>query len=396
MSEIEVAHRLGIEVFVIDTGWYQKTGDWLVNLERFPDGLQEIRKKLDSYGMKLGLWFNPVVAAQTSEIFLSHREYVQERDGKESFWGQIWETEESYGMCLASGYADHFIETMVRLNRELGVSYFKWDAIGQYGCNAPHHGHGTEANSAQERADSYAYEMGRAMIRIVEEATKQAPGIIVDFDITEGGRFVGLGFLSVGKFFLLNNGPYFHDFDIPKTVKMEPDTINVFFYPGASRPRVCRQSYRFDSILPSVLFLTHFLPDAPKLAQDNSLAALVLGGNGIWGDLVGLSEADIAYLQGHLARYKAVAEGVTKAYPRVIGFPGSSPEIHEKLDVKSGTGLIAFFTVKAGTFTHVFRINPGGKPVQIKGADTIQSLANGLIELTVTLESNSARTVTVQ
>ncbi len=36
MAEIEVAHRLGVDVFVIDTGWYIKTGDWLVNLEKLP------------------------------------------------------------------------------------------------------------------------------------------------------------------------------------------------------------------------------------------------------------------------------------------------------------------------------------------------------------------------
>ncbi len=35
LAEIEVAHRMGIDVFVLDTGWYQKTGDWEVNLQRF-------------------------------------------------------------------------------------------------------------------------------------------------------------------------------------------------------------------------------------------------------------------------------------------------------------------------------------------------------------------------
>ena len=38
LAEIDVAQRMGIEVFVIDTGWYARTGDWQVSLERFPDG----------------------------------------------------------------------------------------------------------------------------------------------------------------------------------------------------------------------------------------------------------------------------------------------------------------------------------------------------------------------
>ena len=348
LAEIEVAHRLGIDVFVIDTGWYGKTGDWLPNLDKFPDGLKSVKAKLDEYGMKLGLWFNPIVAAKTSKVYLEHPEYVMSRNGKPNYWGKIWETEESYGMCIASGYADHFIETMVRLHSELGVSYFKWDAIGQYGCDSASHDHGTADNSPEERADCYAYQMGRAMIRIVEEATKRCPGIIVDFDVTEGGRFVGLGFLSAGKYFLVNNGPYFHDFDIPKTVKMEPDTINVFFYPGPARSRICRTGVRFDSVVPSILFLTHYLPDGPALSQRNSLASLVLGGNGIWGDLCALTGDDVALISEGIADYKRVRHSVTRAYPRVIGFAGSSPEIHEKIETESGSGVVVFFTVAPG------------------------------------------------
>ena len=392
-AEIDIAHQIGLDVFVIDTGWYGKTGDWEVNLERFPDGLRDIKAKLDGYGMKLGLWFNPIVAAKTSKVYLEHPEYVMSRDGVESFWGPIWETEDSYGMCLVSDYADNFIETMVRLYNELGVTYFKWDAIGQYGCDSPQHQHGTEANSPKERADCYAYEMGRRMIRIVEEVSRRCTDVIVDFDVTEGGRFFGLGFLSVGKYFLVNNGPYFHDFDIPKTVKMEPDTINVFFYPGAARPRVCRTGARFDNIIPSILFLTHYLPDGPPLSQSNSLASLMLGGNGIWGDLLALSETDIANLAEPLRDYKRVADAVTQAYPRVTGFAGSSPEIHEKLHVETGTGIVVFFTVAPGEFVYVTQPLPADKITEIKGADAWERLHDNRIKLTVTLARNDARTV---
>lgn len=393
LAEIDVAHRLGLDVFVIDTGWYGKTGDWQVNLDRFPNGLRDIKAKLDGYGMKLGLWFNPVVAAKTSQIYTEHPEYVMERDGKVSFWGPIWETEESYGMCLASGYADHFIETMVRLNKELGVVYFKWDAIDQYGCNAANHDHGTEANTPQERADCYAYESGRQMIRIVEEVSRRCPDVIVDFDITEDGRFVGLGFLSVGKYFLCNNGPYFHNFDIPHTVKMEPNTINALFYPGAARPRICRQGSRYDTFIPSILFLTHYLPDSPASAQRNTLAALLLGGNGIWGDLVSLSEADIALLSETLHDYKRVADSVTRAYPRRIGFIGSSPEIVEKIDPASGSGVVVFFTHRPGTVTHVTQPLDTARLKTIKGAEHWERLPDGRVKLTVTLGPAEAQPV---
>jgi len=393
LQEIDVAHRLGIEVFVIDTGWYIKTGDWLVNRARFPEGLREIKRRLDSYGMKLGLWFNPTVAALTSRIFTEHPEYEMTWGGKPTRRGEIWETEASTGMCLASDYAEYYIETMVRLHQELGVDYFKWDGVGQYGCDSPLHHHGTQANTPEERADCYAYQMGKAMIHIVEQVSSRCPGVIVDFDITEGGRFVGLGFLSVGKYFLVNNGPYFHEFDIPQSVKIDPDTINVFFYPGPARSRVCRTGARFDDLIPSILFLTHYLPDGPQLSQRNSLAALMLGGNGFWGDLPALSEADIQYQAEQIALYKQVRDCVTRAYPRRQGFAGSSPEIHEKIDPAEACGLVAFFTVTPGRITYYTQKLVLSRLAQVAGADAWEIIEGDRLKITVDLVRNDARIV---
>lgn len=393
LAEIDAAHRLGVDVFVVDTGWYIKTGDWLPNLEKFPAGLEEIKRRLDGYGMKLGLWFNPTVAALTSRVFLEHPEWEMAWQGQPRGRHPIWETEMSGGMCLASDYADYYIDVMERLNRELGVSYFKWDAVQQYGCDSPDHNHGTAANSPAERADCYAYQMGLSMIRIVEELTRRCPGVIVDFDITESGRFVGLGFLSVGKFFLVNNGPYFHNFDIPRSVKIDPDTINVFFYPGPARPRICRQGIKYDTLIPSILFLTHYLPDPPRLAQDNSLAALVLGGNGWWGDLPALSEEDFSYLGGQIGMYKQAAESATRAFPHQRGFPGSSPEIYEKIDPAACAGLVVFFTVTPGEITHYTRPLDLDRLGQVTGADAWEPAAGGRLKITINLERDGARVV---
>lgn len=38
LAEIDAAHEIGVDVFVIDTGWYDRTGDWQVDRTRFPDG----------------------------------------------------------------------------------------------------------------------------------------------------------------------------------------------------------------------------------------------------------------------------------------------------------------------------------------------------------------------
>ncbi|HEY5587117.1 MAG TPA: alpha-galactosidase [Ruminiclostridium sp.] len=402
LKEIDVAHKMGVDVYVIDTGWFNKTGDWLVNLDFFPDNLMQVKQKLDEYNMKLGLWFNPTVAAKTSEIYKSHPEYKITQDGKD-FCNEIWETEESYTMCLASGFSDYFIEKMIQLNKDLGVTYFKWDGIGQYGCNSPLHDHGNETNTPEERLHCYSYKMGMEMIKIVEAVTLKCADVIVDFDVTEGGRFVGLGFLSVGKYFLLNNGPYSMDFDLPEkfeaatnkvAVNLAPYT-NVFFFPGPSRSRICRQGVRYDSFVPSILFLAHFLPDAPRLSQNNSLASLMLGSNGIWGDLLSLNESDIKVFSDALNKYKLVGEHITSSYPVTRGFIGSSPEIYEKVNYEEAKGLVCFFTKSKGTYVHITGKINIKEFSHIDGADNYEITLDGRLKIIVNLDANDARYVFV-
>lgn len=398
LLEIDAAHEIGVELFVIDTGWYGKTGDWLVNLEKFPDHLEQVRERLEGYGMKLGLWFNPTVAARTSQIVEQHPEYRMSMDGK-SEAHPVWETEESFGMCLCSDYAGWFAEKLITLYHTLGVRYFKWDGIGQFGCNSPLHGHGTDQNSAQERAECYSYQMGLAMIEVVERLLASCPDAIVDFDVTEAGRFVGLSFLSVGKYFLVNNGPYAKDFDLPEQFDyQQPETMtlnpwtNLFFYPGSARPRFCRTGIRYDFLVPSQLFLTHYLPEGNLQARENSFASFALGGNGIWGDLALLSVEERDYWKAQLRYYKQVREAASRVAAVTCGIAGSSPEIYEKICPDTGCGLAVFFTCQAGDYIYDTDVLKE-LPREIVGADRYEILPNQSVRLFVSLKQDDARTI---
>jgi alpha-galactosidase len=353
LAEIEVAHRMGIEVFVIDTGWYEKTGDWRVSRARFPDGLKTIKAKLDSYGMQMGLWFSPREAAVSSQILQEHRDCLMAWDGHVRDPHPVWETEASQDLCLVSRYWEAFAEELIRLNREVGVTYFKWDAVHQYGCNAAGHSHGGENTTPQERADCYAFELPRYMARVVDRVCAACPDAIVDFDITEGQRAVGLGFLAAGKFFLINNGPYYRSLDDPHYAPGGGMGSNVFVFPGPARARLCRKALGYDRWIPSVLFLTHYLPDDPAESQMVNLASLVLGQNGIWGDLPAVSDEGVALIAEVLAHYKQVRDDVTAAAPVTAGVVGGSPEIHEKINPETGRGLVAIFAEAPGVYSYV-------------------------------------------
>ncbi len=348
LQEIDVAHRMGIEVFVIDTGWFEKTGDWQPSPSRFPDGLKSVRARLDGYGMKLGLWFAPTTAALTSQMLKAHGDCVQTLEGKAPVPREIWETEASVGCCVVSRYGQDFAEGLIRLNRELGVTYFKFDGVDQYGCNDPNHGHGDAADTVGERGDCYAFQMPLAMTRIAELVSDAVPEAICDFDMTESGRSFGLAYLSAGKYFLVNNGPYFQNYDHP----LPPDgNWNLFFYPGPARDWICRSPLVFDRWIPSTLFLTHYLPDDPGSNQMLSLASLVLGQDGIWGDLPAISDRGVALFGSILGKFKKVRDDITEAFPVDSGMVGGTPEVHEKI-APDGRGVVVLFA-SHGTYRYV-------------------------------------------
>jgi len=342
LIEIEAAHRLGIEIFVIDAGWFSKTGDWTVDTTRFPDGLKQVKSKLDQHGMRLGLWFTSK-AAVSSRMLEKNRDCIMTTNGRPHGPAEVWETEKSYVMCMVSRFGDAFADELIRLGKDLGVRYFKWDAFDQYGCNDSKHWHGTAANTPEERAQSYSFQLPEQMARVADKICAAQPDSIVDFDITEGERAVGLRFLAAGKYFIINNGPYYYSFDDPQLAPGGGMGANVLVFPGLARAVNARLILDYDRWIPSVLFMTHYLPDDPEYSQSINLGSLILGQNGIWGDLPGVSEEGVKRFAETLSKYKQVRDDITAAYPTRSGEIGGTPEIHEKINPETGKGAVVIF-----------------------------------------------------
>ena len=404
LADIDVAARMGIDVFVVDAGWFGSTGDWQVSPARFPRGLAPLRARLQANGMRLGLWFGPQHVALTAPQHQAHSDCLMSTDGKAGGVWSVWETADSQNMCMATRWVDTFADELIRCHREHGVDYFKWDAIAQYGCDAPDHGHGGADLSATERADRHAFLLPLMLVRVVERLSAACPKAIVDFDVTESGRAVGLAFLTVGKYFLVNNGPYFPNYDL---VPPSTDNVNMFFQPGEARGWICRQTLAFDHWIPAILTLCHYLPDDPPApaaqwlrphgfadSLEVNLTSIILGHNGIWGDLQAVSPPGVARIRAVVDHYRTVRDAVTRAHPRVVGCPGGSPEVHEKL--YAGRGLVALFAAQAGTWHHTT-----AHPVAatwwaapaVDGEVRIEHLADGRARLTAFFKRPGARLV---
>ena len=347
LDEIKKAHDMGIDVYVIDAGWFLKTGDWTVNTSAdfFPDSLKQVVAQLKKFNMKLGLWFNPTLASLSSKMLERNKNCRTTINGKMIAPWEIWETEKSIPLCLVSKYWEDFSEELIRLVKELGVTYFKWDGIGQGFCDAAGHYHGTTENTVTERKDYDAFLEPIYMSKIIDEVCKVCPEAIFDFDITEDGRAVGLAFLSSGKYFAMNNGPNYHNYDISKPWKtpLSNGNANIFVYPGPARGWFTRPVLTYDKWIPSVLFLTHYQLDEPRNSQIINIASLILGQNGIWGEILKTSPEGTKLLDDILNNYKQVKYDITLASPVNYGLPGESTEIHEKINPENGKGVVAIF-----------------------------------------------------
>lgn len=347
LAEIEQAHKMGIDVYVLDVGWFLKAGDWRVNTSErfFPDTLNQVVGLLKKYNMKLGLWFNPRMAAVSSNMLERNKNYCTSIEGKQSEPKNIWGTEESVPLCLMSPYWKDYSDVLISLVKEYGVSYFKWDAIWQGDCDAAGHDHGTAENAMQERRDNNAFLQPIYFSKIIDKVCKVCPEAIFDFDITEDGRSVGLAFLSSGKYFAMNNGPYFHNYDLASNWEspLANKNTNIFVNSGSARGWFTRQVLSYDKWIPSVLFLTHYQPDEPRNSQLINIASLILGQNGIWGEILKTSSAGTQLFGDILSKYKQISADITLASPLCYGNPGESIEIHEKINPATGKGTVVIF-----------------------------------------------------
>lgn len=201
-EEIEYAAELGVDIFVLDDGWENAMGEWFPHKERFPEGLAPIKKHLDNYGMKMGLWYSPMGIDSTTQRYKNHPEWViKDSEGNpiKAQWGHP-------AFDFVSGFFDVFVEDCKKMIDE-GCLFMKWDAINTFYSSLPNLEHGSDKYSETEHRARYEYLLPVYVVRAMEILTDYKPDLVIEVDLTEARRvMVGLAPLSQGKLFWMNNG----------------------------------------------------------------------------------------------------------------------------------------------------------------------------------------------
>lgn len=164
-AEIESAADLGVELFVVDAGWYPTGADpsdfttglgvWEADKARFPNGLRPLSDLAHARGMKFGIWVEPErVDLQTvGKPGLARERWLAKAGGR--YDPNVPNTEAvSAQICLAEPEArDWIVERLTSLVDDVQPDYLKWDNNMWVNCDRATHKHGTsDGNFAHNRA----------------------------------------------------------------------------------------------------------------------------------------------------------------------------------------------------------------------------------------------------
>jgi alpha-galactosidase len=158
LAEMDLAASMGIEQFVVDAGWWagidpsdqndfsQAYGTYVVDMDRFPDGLSALSDHAHDLGMRFGLWVEPERVARTTvgqpggakEAFLATQNgrYDPSEANTTGVDAQV---------CFAYPAArDWIVSRLEALIDTVHPDYLKWDNNFWVNCNRTTHGHGLE------------------------------------------------------------------------------------------------------------------------------------------------------------------------------------------------------------------------------------------------------------
>ncbi len=126
MELAKSAAAAGMKEFVIDDGWEENYGDWVIDKKKFPNGLKPVFDYIKSLGMKPGLWVSVGSASPTSNVFKAHPEWFVE-DERGQLTNLHIESDPIRTACFGTGWYGYIKGVLQKLSLDYGLEYLKLD-----------------------------------------------------------------------------------------------------------------------------------------------------------------------------------------------------------------------------------------------------------------------------
>lgn len=179
------AKEAGAELFVLDDGWfgvrnddYRGLGDWYANLEKLPEGIPGLSRKIEAMGLKFGLWVELEMVNKDSDLYRQHPDWLISVPGR-------FESHARHQHVLdfsRKEVVDHIYEMIAKIIEESSISYIKWD-MNRYM---------TEPYSRAARPERQGEVMHRYMLGVYDlytRLTTRFPEILFESCASGGARF---------------------------------------------------------------------------------------------------------------------------------------------------------------------------------------------------------------
>ena len=183
----EAAVEVGVELFVLDDGWFgqrnddtSSLGDWFPNVEKLGGSLQDFIHSIKKKGLLFGLWLEPEMISENSRLYQEHPDWVIQVPGRNP-----QAVRNQFVLDLSrSEIQDYLISILDTLLTENDIDYIKWDMNRNL----------TDLYSPTLTPDrqleiSHRYILG--LYRILEEITHRHPQVLFESCAGGGGRFDG-------------------------------------------------------------------------------------------------------------------------------------------------------------------------------------------------------------
>lgn len=177
LSIAKRAKDAGVELFVLDDGWFgtrnddfSGLGDWTVNYDKLPSGIDGLAKKINDIGLKFGLWFEPEMVNPDSDLYRAHPDWAISVPNRISSLSR----NQLILDLSRDDVCDYIITAVSDVLKSANIEYVKWD-MNRPMTDMPYEGY------------NHKYTLG--FYKIMDAITGAFPNILFEGCSGGGGRF---------------------------------------------------------------------------------------------------------------------------------------------------------------------------------------------------------------
>ena len=185
VSIAKQASELGVEMLVLDDGWFGKRendcsglGDWFFNEEKMGCTLHDLVEEVNKTGMKFGIWIEPEMISEDSDLYRAHPEWAFELPGRKAIRSR-------HQLCLdfsRRDVQDYVFDMISNIIESANIEYVKMD------FNRSMHDIYTNAYEYQNQG-KILYECTLGIYRFLERLLEKFPNLLLETCAGGGGRY---------------------------------------------------------------------------------------------------------------------------------------------------------------------------------------------------------------